>query len=177
MYRTVWTFLLLALTGLLPGALEAQDRGRFRQPGERAQLEQRLRQQLARVVRERLGLNDEQMRRLSDVNQQYDAQRRELLRREFETRRGLRQHLIDTTGPVDENAVAQLLTEQLRIQRSRMDLLEAEQNDLARFLTPSQRAKYLAIQEQMRRQMDQMRGRRNGTDGPPSRGGVRPPPP
>jgi hypothetical protein len=180
MYRMVWMSLFLILAGLAPGAAGAQQRNRQRQPAERAQLEQRLRQQLARVVRDRLGLNDQQMQRLSEVNQKYDAERRDLVRREFEVRRGLRQRLIDTSTAVDESAVGQLLTEQLRIQRARVDLLEAEQTDLAQFLTPSQRAKYLAIQEQMRRQMDQMRGRRNALDdrgGPPPRGGLRPPPP
>jgi hypothetical protein len=170
--------LVLMLGAFAPDAVGAQQRSRQRQPAERAQLEQRLRQQLARVVRDRLGLNDQQMQRLSEVNQKYDAERRELVRREFDVRRGLRQRLTDTSGAVDENAVGQLLTDQLRIQRARVDLLEAEQADLAQFLTPSQRAKYLAIQEQMRRQMDQMRGRRSALDdraGPP-RGGVRPPP-
>ncbi|HSA56029.1 MAG TPA: hypothetical protein VLE53_10010 [Gemmatimonadaceae bacterium] len=179
-YRTFAALALAGLAGLWSREASAQDRGRGRPPGERAQLEQQLRQRLATVVRERLGLDDEQMRRLSEVNQRYDAQRRDLIRREFELRRSLRQQLMQAS-PASDDSVAKLLNEQLRIQRARVDLLEAEQTDLARFLTPVQRARYLGIQEQMRRQVEQLRGRPNFMDdrdgpGPDSQRRRRPPP-
>ena len=170
-------FVLAALIAFSAQDVMAQERGRGRQTGDRAQLERQLRQRLANVVRERLGLNDEQMRRLSEVNQKYDTARRDLIRREFALRRGLRQQLMQA-GPANDDSVAKLLDEQVRIQRERIDLLAAEQADLARFLTPVQRARYLGIQEQMRRQVEQLRGRPNlmdDRDGPPERR-RRPPP-
>lgn len=176
-YRRLALVSLAALTALSARDAAAQQRGRERVQGDRAQLEQQLRQRLANVVRERLGLNDEQMLRLSEVNQKYDSARRDLIRREFALRRGLRQQLM-RAGPANDDSVAKLLDEQLRIQRSRIDLLEGEQADLARFLTPVQRARYLGIQEQMRRQVEQLRGRPNfmdDRDGPGERR-RRPPP-
>lgn len=167
---------LAALTALSARDTMAQERGRGRPPGDRAQLEQELRQRLANVVRERLGLNDEQMRRLSEVNQKYDSARRELIRREFALRRGLRQQLMQA-DPASDDSVAKLLDGQLGIQRARIELLEAEQADLARFLTPVQRARYLGIQEQMRRQVEQLRGRPNLMDDRDGRGERRRRPP
>ena len=41
----------------------------------------------------------------------------------------------------------------------RVDLLESEQRELARFLNPTQRARLLGMQEQMRRNAMEMRGR------------------
>lgn len=144
--------LALVLVGWPMMAEAQQGRGR----PDRAQLEQRFRERLAALVRERLQLNDEQMRQLSAVNQRYDAQRRELLRREFQLRRELRSQLIGRDNP-SEREVARLLSEHLRIQRERVALLEAEQADLAKFLSAVQRAQYLGIQEQVRRELERRR--------------------
>jgi hypothetical protein len=50
----------------------------------------------------------------------------------------------------------------IRVQRSRLDLLETEQRELSAFLTPTQRAKYMGMQEQLRRRADEMRRRAEG---------------
>jgi hypothetical protein len=42
----------------------------------------------------------------------------------------------------------------LELERRRIDLLEAEQKDLATFLTPLQRAKYQALQENVRARLE-----------------------
>ena len=126
--------------------------------GNREQMEQRLRERLAVMLKTQLGLSDDQMRRLSEVNQRMDVQRRELLRREFDTRRGLREEILRKEA-ADQARVDQLLAEQLRIQRERIDLTEVEQRELGKFLTAVQRAQYLGLQEQLRREVDQARGR------------------
>jgi Spy/CpxP family protein refolding chaperone len=168
-----------------PGSAGAQPpRGRGdRMPPDRAQLDRRLREGLANVVQRQLGLNDDQLRQLSEVNQRYETRRRELVRRERETRMAMRRELMGQAAP-NEDRVAQLLQESSRIQRERFELIDAEQNDLARFLTPSQRAKYLGIQEQMRRRIEEMRDRPAFMDsqgarpgGPGARGRGRRPPP
>jgi Spy/CpxP family protein refolding chaperone len=159
-------------------------RGRARIPPDRAQLDRRLREGLATVVQRNLGLNDDQMRQLSDVNQKHELRRRELNRRERDTRLAMRRELMGDSTP-NEERIAQLLQESSRIQRERLDLIDSEQNDLARFLTPSQRAKYLGIQEQMRRRIEEMRerppfvdsGMGRGAAGPGRGRGRRPPPP
>lgn len=145
----------------------------------REQMEQNFRAQLAKLLKTQLGLNEEGMRQLSDVNQRFDRQRRDLLRREMMTRRGLRDEVLRGDS-ANAGRIDQLLADQVRIERERIDLTEAEQRELAKFLTPVQRAKYLGVQEQIRRQMDQMRGRRGGMppgDQPPDSFRRKRPPP
>lgn len=168
MRRMLRGAVLVLLALAWPMGVEAQQRGGRGRP-DRAQLEQRFRERLAAVVRERLQLTDDQMRQLSEVNQRYDSQRRELFRREMQLRRDLRAQLIGRDNPSEEE-VGRLLSEHLRIQRERITLLEAEQADLSRFLTAVQRARYLGIQEQVRREVDR---RRSSAD--PDDRGRRPP--
>jgi hypothetical protein len=150
-----------ALSFLAPmTASEAQrgDRGQREARPNREQLEQRLRQRFTNLLRTQLKLDDEQMRQLVDVNRRFDQQRRDLVRREMLTRRGLREEVMrgDSANPA---RIEQLLTDQFRVERERLDLNEAEQRELSRFLTAVQRAQYLGVQEQIRREMDQLRGR------------------
>jgi hypothetical protein len=138
------------------GPLGAQELGE-RQGGarERAQLEQRVRARLAQEVRTRLALDDEQMRRLGETNQRYEERRRELLQQERVLRAGLREAM-QAQAP-NEQRVGRLLDDLIGIQRKRLDLVEQEQRDLAAFMTPTQRAKYLVLQDQVRRRMEEMR--------------------
>lgn len=144
--------------------------GRQRQGGpgrmNRAEMEQNFRARLANLLKTQLGLNDEGMRQLSEVNQRFDRQRRDLLRREMMTRRSIRDEVMKGDS-ANTTRVEQLMAEQFKIERERIDLTEAEQRDLAKFLTPVQRAKYLGVQEQIRREMDQLRGRGRGFGDPP----------
>lgn len=170
---------LAALTGLLVVAplsmSDAQQRGDRGGRPNREQMERRFRQQLSNILRTQLGLSDDQMRQLSEVNQRFDVQRREVNRREILTRRSMREEVLKRDS-ANAGRIEQLLTDQFKIERERIDLTEAEQRELSRFLTPVQRARYLGVQEQIRRQMDEMRGRRAGPiDGPPDATRRRPP--
>ena len=173
----------LAVAPLTSGSAQGgeRQRGAQRQGGggrmDRAKLEQRFRQRLASLLRTQLGLKDDQMRQLSDVNERIDLQRRELNRREMMTRRTLREEVLKHDS-ADVGRVDELLKEQFKIERERIDLTEAEQRDLSKFLTPVQRARYLGVQEQIRREMDQIRGRGMQPMGEPPAGvrGRRPPP-
>jgi hypothetical protein len=60
----------------------------------------------------------------------------------------------------DAKQVDQLLQKMVDIQKRRVQLLDTEQRDLAAIMTPIQRAKYMALQEQVRRRLEQMRQRR-----------------
>ena len=185
--RSLRLGLLSALLVFAP--LTASDAQRARQGGggdrqggtgrmNRQQLEQRFRMRLATLLKTQLGLSDEGMRQLSEVNQRFDVQRRELNRRDMMTRRSQRDEVVKGDSG-DAAMVERLIAEQLKIERERIDLVEAEQRELAKFLTPMQRARYLGVQEQLRREMDQLRGRgREGFGEPPPGGprGRRPPP-
>jgi hypothetical protein len=48
------------------------------------------------------------------------------------------------------------------VQRRRLELATEEQRELAAIMTPVQRARYLALQETVRRRADEMRRRRGG---------------
>ena len=174
----------LAVAPIATGSAQGgeRQRGGQRQGGSgrvnRAELENNFRVRLANLLRTQLGLNDEGMRQLSDVNQRFDLQRRELNRREMMTRRTVREEVLKGDS-ADGARVEQLMKEQFKIEHERIDLTEAEQRELSKFLTPVQRARYLGVQEQIRREMDQIRGRgRQGFGDPPQGGmrGRRPPP-
>jgi periplasmic protein CpxP/Spy len=125
----------------------------------RARLENEIRRVFARAVRQRVGLNEAQMSRLGPVAQQYEQQRRRLQMEERDTRLSLRASLRNEQA-ADSKQVDSMLQRMVAIQRRRLDLLESEQRDLATFMTPLQRAKYAALQEQFRRRVEQMRQRR-----------------
>src|SRR5712691_2290197 len=59
----------------------------------RARLEGQLRQRFALLVRNRVGLSDDQMMRLRPVTQKYEQQRRQLQMEERDTRLSLRTSL------------------------------------------------------------------------------------
>ncbi len=168
---------LLVVSPLSTSAAQRGDRGGDRLGGgarvNREQLELRFRLRLATLLKTQLGLSDEGMRQLSDVNQRFDLQRREVNRREMMTRRALREEVLKHDS-ADVARIEQLLTEQFKIERERIDLTEAEQRELSKFLTPVQRARYLGVQEQIRREMDQLRGRGMQPLGEPPQGRVAP---
>jgi periplasmic protein CpxP/Spy len=163
-----WFALFLVLVAGAPAAAQ-----RPAEPdADRARLETRFRQAFARVVRDRVGLNDGQMRRLGPVNEKYADQRRQLQLEERAARLAL-QRALRVPETADSAQVSALLDRMLRVQQQRVELLRAEQRELAAFMTPVQRARYMALQEQLRRQLEQ-RGQGRGGGGPPPRRG--PPP-
>jgi hypothetical protein len=123
--------------------------------GNRAQLERRFRQMLYQVTRRRVGLTDAQMNRLMPINQRFETQRRGIQRQERETRVALRDAMRDSTH-ADQPRITGYLDKLVELQRQRVELVAQEQRDLAAFMTPLQRARYTALQEQVRRRVEQM---------------------
>jgi len=125
---------------------------------DRAALEQQVRERTAQVTRQRLGLSDAQMEQLQQINRRFAPQLSQLAVQERETRRQLRQEMVaersDRTA--NQQHVSDLLDTSLRIQKQRLGLIEAEQKELARFLTPLQRARYIALQAQFRTRAEQL---------------------
>ena len=130
----------------------------------RAQLERRFRQMLYQVTRRRVGLTDAQMNRLMPINQRFETERRGVQRQERETRLALRDAMRDSTH-ADQARITSYLDKLVDLQRQRVELVAREQRDLAEFMTPLQRARYTALQEQVRRRIEQMlRRNRAGAD-------------
>ena len=121
---------------------------------QRPLLEQQLRQRMAAVTRQRLGLNDSQMAQLEQSNARFAPQLTQLIANERETRRQLRLELTSPTP--NEQHVSTLIDQTISLQRQRVDLVQAEQRDLARFMTPVQRAQYVALQTEFRRRAQEM---------------------
>jgi len=144
---------------VLSASAEAQRMRAGAQPRDRAALEARFQERLKGVMRQRLGLNDAQVERLAEVNAKFETRRRTLLMSEREVRMGLRREIAADSAANNER-VTELMDRALRLQRDRLDLFEDEQKELRQFLTPVQRAKYWGFQEQLRRQMEEMRERR-----------------
>lgn len=167
-----WT--AVCALAVLPAASMAAQRPAPRE--DRAALEARVRQRFGEVVRSRLGLSEQQMRRLAATNRTYDERRRLLLQQEREVRMALRDELV-ADEHADSRRVADLLERMLRIQRQRLDLVEREQEALAAFMSPVQRARYLAMQDALRRRMDEMRSERRARGAGARPGRLREPPP
>lgn len=154
-YRT------LVLTTALVAGLAASSAPAGAQRGSpdntrRAQLEQQIRQRLARTLKERLGLSDAQLEQVRGVSSQFEERRRMLVEQERDIRIGLRQEVL-LEEQANQERVSRLLDQAIEVQQHRLRLLEEEQRELARFLTPVQRAKYMAIQEQLHRALEEMR--------------------
>jgi len=140
-------------------------------------LERQFRERFAEVVRRRLNLNDSQMQRLGQVNNRFERDRMMLLRDERRTRQALRAEVL-AGDSADQGKVAGLLDELLKIQRRRLDLTENEQRELSSFMSPTQRAKYFGIQDELRQRLETLRQqrqeRRGGGGGGGGLGGRRP---
>jgi len=140
--------------GLAVLAAATVARGAGAQGGGRP-LDELVREQLARVMRNQVGLNDAQMQKVQELNVRLDQQRRGLNADESRVRQALRDEVMigDTTH---NQAVGELLDRLVRIQRQRGDLVEQEQRDLAQFMSPMQRARYFGVQEAVRRRVQQL---------------------
>jgi hypothetical protein len=150
---------LLLMAGQGKGQTPEPGQERMPDSARRARLEGEVRRGFALLVRQRVGLSEDQMQRLAPLARSHDQQRRELQVEERRTRASLRD-LLRPERPADSTRVARLLQTLVDIQKRRVALVEVEQRDLATIMTPFQRARYLALQEQVRRRLEQMRHRR-----------------
>ena len=126
----------------------------------RAALEQQFRAQSARLAQQKLALTDGQLAQLEQTNARFAPQMNQLVAEERDTRQQLRLEM--TRGnQANQQHVSDLLDNTVRLQKQRIALVETEQKDLARFLTPTQRAGYIALQAQFRKRAQEL-ARQNG---------------
>ncbi|MBL0939649.1 MAG: hypothetical protein IBJ03_12185 [Gemmatimonadaceae bacterium] len=139
------------------------------------ELEKRFRERLDSTVKHRLALTEEQHGRLREVASRTEQERRILRRDEMRIRTELRREL--TAGDkVNEARVGELLDQVPVLERRRLEVSEQELRELAKFLSPVQRARYFALQEELRNNMIEFQRRRmedekNGKRGGDERGG------
>lgn len=162
----------IALLVFWPAAFASAQQEAAGQNPNRAVLERQVRERAAQITRQRLGLTDTQMQQLERVNSRFGPQLTSVASEERDTRRQLRQQMAPGAQP-DQARVSALIDASLRLQKQRIALIEAEQKELAAFLTPVQRARYLALQAQFRNRADQLARQNSGAR---PRGGRRRPP-
>lgn len=144
--------------------------GRRGSPAERDQREQNVREALIQRFREVAQLTDSQVVKFSAVMRSLARPGSELIDSERCARFMLRGQL--TLGPkANQDTVEAMLSQLMALQQDRLNLMQREQFMLAAFLTPVQRARYMALQEGLVMQFDQVlqggAGDRRG--GPPPR--------
>lgn len=130
---------------------------------QREALEKRFTERIDALVKERLRLTDEQQLKLREVASRTEESRRVLRREESVLRTALRNEM--TAGEkANEVKVGELLDQMPGLERRKLDLMESEQRDLAKFLTATQRARYFGLQDELRRGMQDLQRRRMGMD-------------
>ena len=122
----------------------------------RAQLEQRIGDRIGAVLKKNLNLSDDQFGKLQATNKRFEERRHLLVGQERDARMGMRELMI-AGDTANQAKVSAALDRMLQIQRQRFESIEQEQKELAGFLTPMQRAKYLGMQEQMFRRVEALR--------------------
>jgi hypothetical protein len=161
----------LALLLLASAAVGAQDppdrggRGRRGGPGPNATRDS-VRIAIERAIRREVQPTDEQMVKLRQVDRRFEPRRTTLNDEEVAVRRDLIQAMRDTAN-INQTLIGQLHERMIAFPGRRAALMQEEQKALAEFLTPFQRAKYHAVQEQLRRRIEQGRGGARGRGRPP----------
>lgn len=135
------------------------------QPGGRGRRGESLtnaRQAIEQLIRRQVRPTDDQMTKLRQIDQRFTPRRIQLEREERQVRAELRQAMLDSAN-VDDARISQLVDRMVGFPGRQAAILEEENKALADVLSPLQRAKYHAIQEGIRRRIEQGRG------GPPPR--------
>lgn len=170
--RLLSGFVFALLSGLLLTApLSAQDR-RDRRPGpqDREAMEQRVRAQMARMIREELGLTEAEYEPVGQVMAQFHEGRRSLARSEQATRRRVEALLLE--GGDDTQEAMELLDRLVELREEEAAIFRREQEALLEVLSPAQVLELHAVRERIIRRLRSFRGRRGGrgpgnVDGPP----------
>jgi Spy/CpxP family protein refolding chaperone len=156
MIKSMKGSLLLATLALtLSGAAHAQAVTAPVTKANRPALEQQFRERVAKLTQDRVGLTDAQMAQLGQSNAKFAPQLAQVAAQERETRRQLRQEMT-ASGQPNQQKVSDLLDASIRLQKQRISIVESEQKELARFMTPVQRARYVALQQQFRRRAQEL---------------------
>ncbi len=156
--------LRLAVLALLVSVVPARaQRVTTAAPGNRPALEQQFKERAAKLTQERLGLTDAQLEKLEQSNARFAPQHQQLAAQDRDIRKQLRQEM--TAGDAaNQKRVSDLLDATLRLQKQRIALVESEQKDLAGFLTPVQRARYIYLQAQFRKRAQELSGQGAGSN-------------
>jgi predicted phage gp36 major capsid-like protein len=155
MRRLVWVLGL----ALAPSLAAQQDSTGPGDGPERERLLQQVERRFGEVVRQQLGLSDDQAGRLRATEERFRARRRDILRRQLALRFGL-QGQMRPGQSADADSVRKLMDE---IQANRAELFQLEQQqdrEMTGYLTAVQRAQYQMLRERLLRRLAEVRRER-----------------
>ncbi|MDX2193468.1 MAG: hypothetical protein NW201_08935 [Gemmatimonadales bacterium] len=162
-------FALCALVAALAAApARAQEAAPPADPERAAVLQQLIEQRFAERVKERLGLNDDQLQRLRQLTGEFGARRRTMEAEERFVKAQLAEQL-RPGGTADQKQVQQLQERLLDLKERYLQSFRDEQSRMD-FLNPVQRAQFFQMREQLGKRIQELRERR-GLDRPGARVG------
>ncbi len=152
---------VLALAGATGAPLSAQrgPPGRMGQQ-DRTELERRVRERFGQMVKQRLGLDDEQAQRLNETVMSFQEDRMSLWREEQAVRKRVEALLLE--GGDDQAEARALLQrmQELRMEEARLG--QTEQDKLLEVLTPAQVLRFQSMREEMGQRIRRLRGMGSG---------------
>ncbi len=155
MRRFVW---VLALT-LAPSLAAQQDSSGPGEAPERERLLQQVERRFGAVVQQQLGLTDDQAGRLRATEEGFRSRRRDILRRRLQLRLGLQSQMRPGQA-ADPDSVRKLM-DGMQANRAESFQLEQQQDqEMAGYLTPVQRAQYQMLRERLLRRLAEVRRER-----------------
>jgi len=158
---------LLTLSALTAG-LTAQRMPQGNRNPQRMELERRVRERYATMVKERLGLSEEQSQQLEQAVESFREPRERLTTDEQALRRRIEAILIEQNPSEDEARSLLQRMQELRVEETRV--FQGEQEALLQILTPLQVVRFHAIREQLGQRIQQLRGGPMGPGRPPGGG-------
>jgi len=145
---------LLAVTAGPPLAAQEQRYG----PG-REELRHRIEERFTAHARDRLGLTDEQVKRLSETSREFGGRRREIEARA----RTIREALAGQLRPgiaADRDSVTKLTDAALDLRIAYAETFRDELRATSKFLDPVQRAQLFAMRDRLLHHAKEIHGRR-----------------
>jgi hypothetical protein len=163
MKRVIGVLVAVLVVGGAEG-LSAQRGGGPEQGGRRAQMEQMIQARFDSMVREQLGLTDEESQRLQEVLLGFREQRREFMQSERSTRRQLMN--LGSGDELTEVQATEALQSMLLMREEEVRLFREEQEALVGVISASQLLQFVVMREQLNERIQNIRGGGRG-GGPP----------
>jgi len=161
MKRTAWLLVLLAAPAL--AAQQTGDSGRG-MPAER--LRQQIRQRWNAQVRRQLDLTDDQAAKVRATEDRFFQRRREIQQRQRAVLQGLREQLQPGVA-ADADSVRRLMDAREGNRAAIAQLDRDEDQEMAGYLTPVQRARYQLMRQRLQERIADMRRQRRQRLGAP----------
>jgi len=124
-------------------------------------LRQQIRQRWSVQVRRQLSLTEAQAAQLQTTEERFFQQRREIQQRQWAVFRGLREQLQPGIA-ADPDSVRKLMDARLQNRAAMAQLERDEDEEMAGYLSPVQRARYQLMRQRLQERIAEMRRQRRG---------------